>query len=330
MSKNRVTTQDIAKKAGVSKATVSYALNGTGSVSPALAQKIIALADEMGYQENRLAKATRTGKTETLGLVLPDLCNPFFPKMAQAVVQAASERGYSVFLVDARNSMDEEQQGITRLGQYAIEGIIWCPLDDNKSIARNTLNCPVVMTDRPIDTFDCVFADLETGGALQAEMLKECGHQKIGLISGPARSRGAQIRRQGFYQALSKDVDVVWEFSLEYGMSLSAEVREKILQREVSCIVAANDTLAIAVLRTLHDAGISVPGDVSLIGFDAIDWSELVMPPLSTVALPIKDMGRAAVEVLLNRIANPQMPRQLIALDVASVHRASLTQPTLV
>ncbi|BFM09284.1 LacI family DNA-binding transcriptional regulator [Halioxenophilus aromaticivorans] len=326
MPKQRVTTQDIAQRAGVSKATVSYALNGTGSVSPAVAAKIIALAKEMGYQENRLAKATRTGKTDTLGLVLPDLCNPFFPKMAQAVVQAASERGYSVFLVDCRNSLDEEQQGIERLAQYAIEGIIWCPIDDEKSIARNTLTCPVVMTDRPIDGYDCVYADSASGGALQAQMLSQKGHKKIGLISGPVRSRGAQIRRQGFVQALPQDVSIVWEYSLEYNMTIPAEVQAHILAGEVSCIVAANDTQAIGILRVLHAARKAVPDEVSLIGFDAIEWSDLVSPPLSTIALPIQQIGTESVHLLLERIDNPDKTVRQIALDVQSLDRESLKQ----
>jgi len=326
MRNNRVTTQDIAKRAGVSKATVSYALNGTGSVSPQMAAKIRALAEEMGYQENRLAKATRTGKTHTLGLVLPDLCNPFFPKMAQAVVQAASENGYSVFLVDARNCLDQEQQGITRLIQYAIEGIIWCPIDDEKSIKRNRITCPVVMTDRPIPGFDCVYADSAAGGALQAQMLANTGHTKIGLISGPQRSQGAQIRRRGFYDALATDAEVVWEFDLEYDMTIPDAVIEKIVSRDVTCIVTANDTMAIAVLRVLRSSGISVPDEVSIIGFDAIEWSDLVSPPLSTIALPIQNIGTASVELLLQRIADPNGDTQQILLAVSALNRSSLRQ----
>lgn len=324
MRKNRVTTQDIADKAGVSKATVSYALNGTGSVSPEMVKKILAYAEELGYQENRLAKATRTGKTGTIGLVLPDLCNPFFPKMAQAVVESASAKGYSVFLVDARNSLDEEALGISRLIQYAIEGLIWCPLDDQHSIKRNKISCPVVMTDRSIPGFDCVYANSQKGGRLQAELLKSKGHKKIGVLSGPKRSASAQIRRKGLYDALGRSVKVAWDFSVEYELDIPEKIAESILKSDVSCIVAANDTLAIGVLRLLHGAGIQVPEQVSIIGFDAIEWSDLVSPPLTTIGLPIKEIGTSAFDLLLTRFDNPDAAIREVMLDVFPIERQSL------
>ena len=324
MTKNRITTQDIADKAGVSKTTVSYVLNNSGSVSPATKKKILRYAKELGYQENRLAKATRTGKTATIGLVLPDLCNPFFPKMAQAVVKAANTRNYAVFLVDACNNLEEEARGIQRLHQHAVEGVIWCPLDDTHSLQHNTLSCPVVMTDRAIPGFDCVYANAQKGGRLQAELLKAKGHTCIGILSGPERSASASIRRQGLYEALGSEVKVAWDFSLEYDMDIPAPIAEQIIHSDVSCIVAANDTLAIGAMRLLHHANIAVPERISIIGFDSIEWSELVAPALSTVALPIQDIGQSAFDMLLQRIDAPEAAVREIVLDVHLVDRNSV------
>jgi len=326
MGKNRVTTQDIAAKAGVSKATVSYVLNDTGSVSAEVTKRVLAYAKELGYQENRLAKATRTGKTNIVGLVLPDLCNPFFPKMAQAVVNAASQKDYSVFLVDARNSLEEEATGISRLTQYAIEGLIWCPLHDAHSIERNKFSCPVVMTDRSIPGFGCVCANSQKGGQLQAELVKKYGHKRIGVLTGPERSLSAQIRRKGLYESLTADIEVVWDYSLEYELSIPKDIADKILNSDISCIVAANDTLAIGVLRLLHGAGIKVPEQISIIGFDAIEWSDLVSPPLSTIELPIQEIGTAAFDILLKRLANPDAAIREVMLDVNVIERGSIAR----
>lgn len=323
MNNKRVTTKDIAKRAGVSKATVSYALNGTGSVSSEMTKRIRDIASEMGYQENRLAKATRTGTTHTVGLVLPDLCNPFFPEMAQAVVESASKQGYSVFLVDARNCLEEEALGLKRLLEYAVDGVIWCPVDD-RHMGQCKFNCPVVVTDRSVPGFDCVYANSEHGGQLQAELINETGHKNIGLLSGPERSTSSRNRREAFYLALDKSVDVEWDFSVEYAVDIPEGVAAKILKSKVTCVAAANDTLAIGLLRLYHSAGIDVPNDVSIIGFDDINWSNLVSPPLTTIKLPIREIGSQAFDVLIKRINDPEAAKQEIILDVSLLERESI------
>lgn len=322
-AKKRITTKDIAQKAGVSKATVSYALNGTGSVSAEMVKRIHDIAESMGYEENRLAKATRTGTTRTIGLVLPDLCNPFFPEMAQAVVETASEQGYSVLLVDARNSFDEEALGLRRLVGYSVDGIIWCPLDD-RHIQKYNFNCPVVITDRFVDGFDCVYANSLKGGELQAHLINTKGHQNIGLLSGPERSTSSRERRKGFYKTLGKRTQVEWDYSLEYTIEIPDAVAQQIVSSKVTCVAAANDTLAIGLLRLYHSAGIRVPEDVSIIGFDDISWSNLVTPPLSTIKLPIREMGSKSFETLVKRINDRNTPVREVILDVSLQERDSV------
>lgn len=319
----RVTTQDIADAAGVSKATVSYVFNGSGSVSEKTKARILQLARELGYQENKLAKATRTGKTHTIGLVLPDLCNPFFPELAQSIVETAGQQGYTVLLVDACNDLKEEVDGINRLLAYSIEGLIWCPIED-ESVKRVNIPCPVVMIDRPIEGYDSVFADSHKGGQLQASLLSRHGHRKVGLLSGPNRSPSAQMRRQGFLEALSGEIDLAWEYELEYSVDIPEIVKEQVLSSDVTCVVAANDTLAVGLLKELHKAGINVPEDISIIGFDDIHWADLVYPALTTVKLPIREIGSTAFDVLFNKIEEPKASLQARVLDVEVVNRESL------
>ena len=320
----RVTTQDIAQRAGVTKATVSYVFNGTGSVSSEVREKILSIADELGYRPNRLAAATRTGKTHTVGLILPDLTNPFFPALAQAAQNAARKKGYSVFLVDTQNSLSVEKEGIERLQEYAVDGVMWCPIEDNSATSQK-FDFPVVIIDRSIDGFDSVYADSYKGGKLQGEYLLQQGHRKIGIISGPDRSPSANARRRGLYSVIKNQCDILWDFPLEYLVEIPKNFQEKILSLPPTCVVTANDSLAIGLLHLYHKMGVNVPEDVSIIGFDDIDWADLVIPPLTTIRLPAGDIGSQAFDSLFNRLNNPEETVKDIILDVELIERASFT-----
>ena len=321
-TKKRVTTLDIAKMAGVTKATVSYVFNGTGSVSPEISKKIFDIAEQLCYRPNRLAMATRTGKTHTIGLILPDLTNPFFPSLAQSAQSTARKKGYSVFLVDAQNSIEEEQKGIEQLVEYAVDGLIWCPIED-KSAHELKHPFPTVIIDRPIEGFDSIYADSFKGGKLQGEYLLENGHTNIGVLSGPERSPSAVSRRKGLYSALEGKVNILWDFSLEYDLNIPSNIKSQILANHPTCVVAANDTLAISLLRLYHKAGVNVPEDVSIIGFDDIDWADLVTPPLTTIKLSTSGIGSHSFDLLLNRINNPDSPINNEILDVQIIERES-------
>ena len=140
--------KDVAKKAGVSVATVSYVLNDSGSVSRRVRNKVLAAVRTLGYMPNRAAQAMRTGRTKTLGLVLPDLLNPVFPEMAQAFENATRELGYSIFLVDTKHSTEIETQGIDSLIQQGVDGIIWFPKTQKNTIREISTHVPVVVLDR--------------------------------------------------------------------------------------------------------------------------------------------------------------------------------------
>ena len=324
-TRKRLTLHDIARDLGTSTATVSYALNNSGRVSPEVTRKVVDYAEKVGYRTNRLAKATRTGRTETIGLVLPTLTNPFFPEIAQAVHEAAKKQGYSVFLVDCQLSEEDEKDGIERLADYNIDGIIWCPLEDH-SVSSVNVDCPVVLFDRPVKGYDSVFADFAKGGRLQGEHAIANGHGKIGILSGPTRSPGAVSRRKGLYKALKDQCDIAWDFSMEYGLDIPEHFQEPVAGSDVSCIICANDTLAIALLRLMKKSGKQVPQDVSIIGFDDIDWASLVTPPLTTIELPIRETGYQAFELLFHRLQEPDAKTKHVILDVNLLERESFTR----
>jgi len=322
--KRRVTAQDIADLVGVSKATVSYALNGTGSVSEEMAEKIIRYADKLGYRTNRLAAATRTGTTYTVGLVVPDLSNPLFPELAQAVHKAAHDRGYAVFLVDSNQSLAMEFEGIERLIDYRVDGVLWAPIKD-ESVEKLDFRMPIVVMDREIRGFNSVFADTRRGGQLQVRHVQDKGHKRIGIVSGPAYSPHAMLRNSGVHDGLDEDTEVVWEFEQDYGHQLSEGQVQTILASDATCVVTGNDIFAIDLMKRYREAGIRVPEDVSIIGFDDIEWAQLVTPALTTIRLPKRRIGQRALDLLCDLLEHPDDSAESVVLDVSLVERDSVT-----
>lgn len=320
MKKSMTTLKDIALRADVSIATVSYVLNGTGSVSAEVAERILDAVDELGYRPNRSARALRTGKSRTLGLVLPDLTNPFFPELAQAVERAARLQNYAVILIDSHDEIEVESEGFELLADYGVDGAIWCPISAE---IPATPSFPTIVVDRPIEGFDCVVSDLMHGGRLIANHAIKLGHHRIGLLSGPKHLVSARLRRQGFLEAAQGLLDIVWEVEAPFSRSLNEQARAALRENDVSLIVAANDMIAIGALTFLRTIGKRVPEDISLVGFDNIPWAELVTPQLSTVKQPIAQLGVEAVSLFRHRLLEPDLPLQQSVLEVELIKRGS-------
>ena len=327
MHKPRVTVKDVARKAGVSVSAVSFALNDTGSIGESVKQRVREVARELGYRPNRSAQAMRTGKTWTLGLILPDLRNPFFPELAQSVENAAREKGYAVFLVDTNVSTDIEREAIERLAQRGVDGILCFPTTQADTIAPYADELPVVVMDREFDNYDRIIPDHRKGGLLQAEHILQQGHRHIGLVTGPLDIDNMRLRRDGAVDTLTGQAEIVWEHENPFSANLIPAVLDSIKARSVTAIIAGNDILAIAVIQALGEAGIRVPQDVSVVGFDDIPWCTVVSPPLTTIRLPIDGIGVEAVNMLLRRIDEPDAPRLTITMDVELIVRKSVVAP---
>ena len=319
----RPTIRDVATCADVSTATVSYVLNGTGSVSEPTASRVRACVNQLGYRANSVAVAHRTGRTKTIGLAVPDLTNGFFPEFAQGVHRAAADHGFAVVLLDADNSIEAQAEGINMLADRVPEGLILCLLKEDV-FTDSKFPFPIVVFDHEIEGVDCIGADLHKGGRLQAEAVVEHGHRRIGLICGPEWSGPAAVRRKGLLENLPDSVDVVWEHSLDWTADLPETAVADMLRHDVSCVVTGNDMQALGALQTFRSAGRSVPDDVSIIGFDDIDFAALASPSLSTVRLPTRELGATAFGMLVHRIESPFMPVQQKRLDVQMMVRDSL------
>src|SRR5215813_5592113 len=195
------TVKDIAAAVGVSVATVSNVLNGRPNVGRATRQQVLHVAKQLAYRPNRAAQAMRTGRTRAIGLVLPDLTNPFFPELAQAVENTARSLGLLVCLIDSQGRVDGESDGFALLMQHAVDGIIWCPLGSRPPSALRKLDRPVVLIDRPGLRYAVVHSNYVMGGELLARHAVRMGHRRVGLLSGPADLESACQRRDGFVNA---------------------------------------------------------------------------------------------------------------------------------
>lgn len=319
------TIKDLAAKVGVSVATVSNVLNGKPNVGAAVRQKVLRAARELSYRPHRAAQAMRKGRTRAIGLVLPDLTNPFFPQLAQAVESTARNLGLLVCLIDSQGGAQGETDGLSLLVQHGVDGVIWCPVGPQVPAPLRALDRPVVLIDRPKPGFAAVHSNYLMGGQLLARYALQQGHTRVGLLSGPQDLESAQQRRNGFVRAFPRRVEIAWEVRLGFDGMLSREARDALLRRrQVTLIVAGNDLIAINAIHFLAEHHVNVPDDVSVTGFDDISWARIVSPRLTTVAQPLAAIGKRAVELLQERMSGATIPSRATVFDVTLAERESV------
>ncbi|WP_184718720.1 LacI family DNA-binding transcriptional regulator [Caulobacter sp.] len=323
----RATLKEVAKAAGVSLASASYAINGAGSVGEATREHILKVAAQLGYRPNQSAKAMKTGRTGAIGLIVPDLTNPFFPSLAQVVIQAARTAGYSVFLTDTEGSPEAEQQAVGLMVDHGVDGVIWFPIADDSPVGRLIEGVPTVVLDRNLPAYDVIQADYADGGRLAAEHLIAAGHVNIGVISGPYAASSARQRAEGAIATVREKANLTWHVQNAFSLDLEPAVAAALETRQATAVIAGADLIAIGAMRHIRSMGLSVPEDVSVIGFDDIPWAQLHTPALTTIDMPVEDMAAAAVETLVRRITNRSEPRRRVVFNVELVARESVTGP---
>ncbi|CAN5528276.1 LacI family DNA-binding transcriptional regulator [soil metagenome] len=320
----RATLKEVAKAAGVSLASASYAMNGTGSVGEATREHILKVAAQLGYRPNQSAKAMKTGRTGAIGLILPDLTNPFFPSLAQGVIQAARAHGYSVFLTDTEGSPEAEQGSVRLLVDHGVDGVIWFPIADTDTVGKLIEGTPTVVLDRNLPGYDVIQADYADGGRLAAEHLIAAGHVNIGVISGPHAASSARQRAEAAIAVVQERANLTWHVHNAFALDLEPSVTAALETRAATAVIAGADLIAIGAMRHIRAMGLTVPDDVSVIGFDDIPWAQLHTPALTTIDMPVEDMAAAAVETLVRRMANRSEPRRRVVFNVELIARDSV------
>lgn len=316
----KVTMKDIAIKAGVSKATVSMVLNKKdNSISSATKNKILKIAEELNYIPNSVARSLSTNRSETIGIILPDIINPFFSEIARAIEDAASKLSYNVIFCNTDNDTNKEIKYTKLLISKLVDGVVF--LTGGKSSEPleilHSNNIPFVLVDRDVeyDNNYCGIYCLNKEGVIKAiEYLISKGRKKIAFVTGNKDLNVSKQRIEGYKEAMTnyniycESLIFEGDFTIEGGM----KVTEKILSsnKYVDSIFYSNDIMALGGLKVLLRKGFRVPEDISVVGFDNINISNFAEPELTTVAQPIYDMGKKACELLIDIINGKPVNRK--------------------
>ena len=326
MARKRVTLKDVAKAAGVSLASASYAVNKTGSLGEDTRAHVLNIAEELGYRQNLSARATRTGRTGAIGFVVPDMTNPFFPSLAQSVVQRARQNGYSVFVTDSEGDPDQEMEVIRQLIGRGVDGIVWFPVNDDNSLAKINADLPIIVIDRTVSGFECIQADYSEGGRLAAEHLVNLGHRSIGVVAGPLDVKSMRDRCQAAEGVIESRANLAFTVENAFATELEKSVADAIVSKSATAVFCGSDLIAIGVLRVARAAGLTIPGDLSIVGFDDIPWAEYCTPTLTTIEMPVDEMAAEAVDALLRKIDGESDSNRRVVFNVNLIVRESTAQ----
>ncbi|GAB4576468.1 MAG: substrate-binding domain-containing protein [Anaerolineae bacterium] len=326
------TMHDVARQARVSIATVSHVINNTRPVSDELRTRVLDAMAALNYQPNAFARALRSKQSLTIGVIVPDSSNPFFADLMRGIEDVSLENEYSVMLGESRGDLNKEIVHTENLVAKQVDGIIFAAAGAGAAHIEKLVDqgVPVVLVERDPKTLpvDAVLISNFEGGQLAARHLLALGHTQIACITGPKRLTLREDRLRGFVTALAEagitlDADHIREgnFSTHSGYQ-HAQALLRLAPRPTA-IFAFNDMMALGVLRAAHELGIAVPDDLSIVGFDDTYLAAYAIPPLTTITLPTHEMGRCAMQLLLDRINNPELAPRKITLDITLTVRHS-------
>jgi LacI family transcriptional regulator len=313
-----VTRNDVARFAGVSPATVSYVLNnGPRPVADDTRQRVLQAIKQLNYQPSAVARNLRLQRTSTLGLLLPDMQNPYFAEVTRGIEAVAFENDYTVILCHSDYSAERELQYIDTLRMQRVAGVIWIPATDRVDVYEKLVSyaLPTVLVDRYVSgqNAPAVVIDNFRGGYIATEHLIELGHRRIAAIVRPVELSHSQGRLQGYMAALREHgleinpgLIAPGGYYLENGRRAFQQLMNS--QPRPTALFAYNDIMAIGALRAAHQHGLRVPEDFSIVGFDDIPEADFTCPALTTIRQAKYDMGRRGAELLLRMIEGNGLP----------------------
>ena len=339
MVKRKVNIKDVAARAEVHPSTVSRVMNREtrSMVSERVADRITRIASEMGYTRSPLALGLRTGRSFTIGVIIPDLSNPMFPPIVRGIERTLEAEGYIAILADSDNSQKSERAIFDSMKSRRIDGLILATAHIEDPIVEDCIEeqLPVVLVNRTTDKHDVteVINNDELGIQLALSHLIELGHRQIAFLGGPQNTSTGRDRYRAF-----KNLADNGQFELDQDLCASCTAFTEaaghtgmlgILDRNkpFSAVVAANDLLALGCYDALEERGLSCPGDVSVTGFNDMPFVDRFSPPLTSLHIPHDELGVQAANLLLAEIRDSDAPRTTIRLDPVLVVRGSTAAP---
>lgn len=309
------TIRDVAKRAEVSTATVSAALNSSAYVSPELKARVLAAVEALGYAPSGIAKSLKTGKTGMLALVVADVSNPFFSALIHAVETAAYERGYSLMLCNSDENFEREREHLIQIRSQRCDGLILAPTGDEEVYQTSGLDSfptPTVLVDRMLQSWpvDSVALDNVSAAAQATNYILDLGHRRVGTISGPAHVSTGAERLAGFLKCLAArgiapDPKHIRHGDYREDVAYSVTREVLALSDPPTALYVANNTMLIGAMRAIAEAGFRCPADISVVSTDDLPWATAFRPRLTTVRQPVREMGLEAVRLLVDRITRP-------------------------
>ncbi len=317
------TIKDVAREAGVSVATVSRVLNDTGYVGTDTRKKVMKAIAQLNYSPNEVARSLYKRESRLIGLLLPDITNPFFPQLARGVEDELSRSGFRLLLGNSDENTEKELDYIQTFVQNNVVGIISATNHVDYQI-YNELKLPLVLLDRTSEEFPAVYADGREGGRLAARTLIDKGAERITLVKGPAHVKPAQDRYKGALEELSRaDVDFSVLSTTSYSFEEAKGWAEELFAKfpDTDGVIASNDIVGIAVLHEALKLGKRIPEELQIIGYDDIPQSSLSYPTLSTIRQPAYEMGREAAQLLIKIIRKEKDIEQTVQMPVELIER---------
>lgn len=322
-----ITIKDVAKRAGVSPSTVSRTLSGKVPVDRQTREKVMEAIRALNYKPNILAKGLKEGRTNTIGLIIPNICNPVFPAVARGVEDVAREKGFTVILCNTDENIEAEKDYVEKLQKRWVDGFIFATAREESQhiLELKEKGFPVVLVVRHMDeAVDAVVIDNYKSSVEAVEYLINTGHRRICIINGDRSLTLYSERFEGYRHALEAAglpfipelvLDVAGRDDNGYGAVMGL-LKKGILP---DAVFATSDPRAIGAIRAIKDCGLNVPGDVSVVGFDDLSISPFLDPPLTTVSQPLYEMGAKAARRLIEIINGEKNEKAKIELVKASL-----------
>jgi len=325
--------KDVAARAGVSIATVSYVLNGSRSTRQQTRQRVLAAAEELGYSQNQAARDLARGRSSLLGLVISDIRNPFFPEITAGFQDQALLHNLDALVVNTNYDAARTLNSVRRLIGLQVPGVAILTSQIDPSVigllAERGVAAVYLDLGRVDRAISNIVIDYERGIAEALEFLSSLGHRRIGYIGGPPHLLSAQRRRRAFQESAARmGLDggraIDSDFTVKGGYFAAAKL---LAAGSLTAIVGGNDLTAIGVLHRAYDGGLRVPADLSVVGFDDISLSEYAQPSLTTVAVPRHEIGTVAFQALWTMMSDPELAGREYRVGTSLIIRQSAGAP---
>ncbi|AVR01921.1 transcriptional regulator RbsR [Pluralibacter gergoviae] len=327
------TMKDVARLAGVSTSTVSHVINKDRFVSEAITEKVDAAIKSLNYAPSALARSLKLNQTRTIGMLITASTNPFYSELVRGVERSCFERGYSLVLCNTEGDEQRMNRNLETLMQKRVDGLLLLCTETHQpsaEIVQRYPSIPTVMMDwAPFDGDSDIIQDNSLlGGDMATQYLLDKGYTRIACIAGPLDKTPARLRLEGYQRAMARAGIVVDEgytviSDFEFGGGLRAMQALLAHPERPQAVFIGNDAMAVGAYQALYQAGLRIPEDVAVVGYDDIELARYMTPPLTTVHQPKDELGELAIDVLIHRMAQPGQAQQRVQLTPELVIRGS-------